>query len=451
VSAALTAFVDEHDQVHLAQIDGSAPALLDGSLRALCLTPEPDGSVHLFGVNGQGRPWRRRRTSAGSWSPWLAVDGEFTAVAAARNGTGVLELFAVQGISAGSPDSARGTLWRTRETPAGSDGVEPWQLFADGGWAFTDASACTDPAGRVVVVAVRADTSTVLVIAQTQPGDWTGSTWQSLGTPATAVAAGCGAEGVVEIVLTDDDGRLQSSRQTSPGASTWSAWRDLDADWARFTISKLAMAAPTGLLHLYGANADGQVFLRSTLLGDPTRWGAWAPLPMTVRPTLPLTDAPQVTWPGDQQTLLGAPVSLQLAATGGVGPITWTADSLPHGLTCTTTGLISGVPVPGGPASQVVTVTATDTNQAADSAAFSWTTAAQVPDLLGTDQTEAITELHAAGFTNGPATLSNQCLGPAGSVVGQNLTAGAILPEGTQIRLTVSTGLNNKGKPCDVQ
>lgn len=204
-------------------------------------------------------------------------------------------------------------------------------------------------------------------------------------------------------------------------------------------------------MHLYGANADGQVFVRSTQLGDPTRWGAWTPLPLTVRATLPLTDAPQVTWPGDQQTLLGAPVTLQLLATGGTGQITWTADSLPHGLTCTTTGLISGVPAPGGPALQFVTLTATDANLASGSASFTWTTAAQVPDLLGMKQAPAVGELRAAGFTDGPATLSNQCLGKAGSVVGQSHPAGTVLPEGTEIRLTVSTGLNNKGNACDVQ
>jgi hypothetical protein len=211
------------------------------------------------------------------------------------------------------------------------------------------------------------------------------------------------------------------------------------------------MAAPAGRLHLYGANADGQVFVRSPQPGDPTRWGAWAPLPLTVRATLPLTDAPQLTWPGDQQTLLGAPVALQLIATGGTGPITWTADSLPPGLTCTTTGLISGVPALGGPARQVVTLTATDANLASGSTSFTWTIVGQVPDLLGMQQAPAVAELRAAGFTDGPATLSNQCLAKAGFVVGQSHPANTLLLEGTEIRLTVSTGHDNKGKPCEVQ
>jgi hypothetical protein len=126
-------------------------------------------------------------------------------------------------------------------------------------------------------------------------------------------------------------------------------------------------------------------------------------------------------------------------------------DLLPHGLTCTTTGPISGVPAPGGPALQFVTVTATDANLASGSASFSLTTAAQVPDVLGMKQVPAVAELRAAGFTNGPATLSNQCLGRAGFVVGLSHPAGVVLPEGTEIRLTVSTGLNSRGKPCDVQ
>ena len=346
---AVTAAVDELDQIRIAGADGGSPVLLDGTLRAICLVADSDGTVHLFGVNAEGRPWWRRRTPTSTWSPWMAVDGQFTAVAAARNGLGRLELFAVQGITPAGPDTPRGTLWHTSQAADNPDELEPWQSFGDLGDAMTDIAVSTDSAGRVVLVAISAAAGTVLTTAQASPGNWTGSAWQSLGGPATAVTAGCGLGGVVEVVLTDDDGRVQSTRQTSPGASTWSPWRDLDQDWARFTIRRLAMAAPAGLLRLYGASADGQVFVRSTLLADPAQWGSWAPLAMTVRPTLPLVDAPEVSWPGDQQSLIGAPVSLQLVATGGAGPITWTADSLPHGLTCSTSGLIRVCRCPEAP------------------------------------------------------------------------------------------------------
>lgn len=447
--SAATATVDEHDQIRVGDIDGSNPTLLDGTLRAICLTTEPDGTLHLFGANAQGRPWHKRRSAAGTWTPWLPVDGQFTAVAAARNGLGLVELFGVQGITSGGPDTPRGTLWRTRQAAAGADGLEAWQLLGDGG--FTDIAACTGHSGRIVLAGVSAATGTVSAITQTSPGSWAGSTWQSLGVPATAVAAACGADGVTEIVITDDDGRLQSSRQTAPGASAWTAWTDLDQEWARFTIRKLAFAAPAGSLQLYGASADGQVFTRSPLFADPAKWGPWNSLAMTVRPTVLPSDALDVTWPGDQQSMLGTSVFLQLTASGGAWPVTWAADGLPRGLTCSTTGLITGVPVTGGPATQFVTVSATDASLAAGTTGFRWTTAAQVPDLLGLTRTAAIAEVRTAGLTAGPVALDNQCLGPAGSVVGQNHPAGAVLPEGTEIRLSVSTGLNNKGKPCQPQ
>ena len=172
---------------------------------------------------------------------------------------------------------------------------------------------------------------------------------------------------------------------------------------------------------------------------------------MTVRPTVLPSDAPDVTWPGDQQSTLGTPVFLQLDASGGTGPVTWTADGLPRGLSCSATGLITGVPATGGPVTQLVTVSATDTNLAAGTTAFRWTTAAQVPDLLGLTRAEALAEIRTAGLTAATPTLDNHCLGPAGRVVGQDHPASAVLPEGTEIRIAVSTGLNTKGKPCEIQ
>jgi metallophosphoesterase (TIGR03767 family) len=441
----VTAAADQQDQVRIGDVAGSDPLLLDGALRALCLTDEPDGTLHLFGVGADGVPWLRRRTAAGTWTPALALDGRFTAVAAAVDGQGRLELFAIQGLSPGSPDAQLGTLWHTRQAAAGSDDLEPWQLFADGG--FIDVAACTDHSGRVLVVAVSAS-SNVVTIYQASPGDWSGATWLSLATPATAVTIGCGFDGLAQIVLTDDDGRLQSSRQPAAGTVGFGVFKDLDQQWARFTIRRLAMTAPAGVLHLYGADAAGRVFARSTTLANPAVWGAWAPLPMTVRPTLLLDDAPQVTWPGDQVTPLGAPVVLQLTAVGGVDPITWTADPLPPGLNCSTAGLISGVPVPGGPATRTVTVVATDANLAAGIATFTWTTVSRVPDVLGIPQSQAMTEIAAAGLTLGPVSRDSHCLGPAGIVVGQSVVGTTVVPQGTEIRISVSTGLTTKGKPC---
>jgi hypothetical protein len=53
--------------------------------------------------------------------------------------------------------------------------------------------------------------------------------------------------------------------------------------------------------------------------------------------------APVITAPGDQQFLVGDPVSLQIQATDPDGdPITFTGDTLPEGLSIDTSGLITG-------------------------------------------------------------------------------------------------------------
>jgi prepilin-type N-terminal cleavage/methylation domain-containing protein len=81
--------------------------------------------------------------------------------------------------------------------------------------------------------------------------------------------------------------------------------------------------------------------------------------------------APTVTNPGNQTGQAGVADTLQLAASGGVLPLTWTATGLPDGLTMSTTGLISGTPSAAGTFS--VLVRATDGFGLFGTAAFTWT------------------------------------------------------------------------------
>jgi hypothetical protein len=78
-----------------------------------------------------------------------------------------------------------------------------------------------------------------------------------------------------------------------------------------------------------------------------------------------------VTNPGSQTGTVGTAVSLQLSASGGTAPYTWTATALPAGLSISSTGLISGTPTTAG--SSNVTATAKDSANATGSAQFSWT------------------------------------------------------------------------------
>ncbi|HEY4459349.1 MAG TPA: Ig domain-containing protein [Pseudonocardiaceae bacterium] len=75
--------------------------------------------------------------------------------------------------------------------------------------------------------------------------------------------------------------------------------------------------------------------------------------------------------PGSQTGTVGTAASLQLSASGGTSPYTWTATGLPTGLSISSGGLISGTPSAAG--SYSVTATAKDSKGATGSASFSWT------------------------------------------------------------------------------
>ncbi|MES9524888.1 alkaline phosphatase family protein [Streptomyces capoamus] len=82
-----------------------------------------------------------------------------------------------------------------------------------------------------------------------------------------------------------------------------------------------------------------------------------------------------VTSPGNQTSTAGQADSLQLAASGGTTPYTWSATGLPAGLSLDSVGgRITGTPTAA--ATSTVTVTAKDAAGATSSATFTWTVTA---------------------------------------------------------------------------
>jgi Putative Ig domain len=79
--------------------------------------------------------------------------------------------------------------------------------------------------------------------------------------------------------------------------------------------------------------------------------------------------------PGSQTGTVGRAVSLQMSASGGTPPYTWSATGLPAGLSINSaSGLISGTPTTA--TSYTVTVTARDTANVMGTAQFNWTISA---------------------------------------------------------------------------
>ncbi|RZS43669.1 aminopeptidase S [Herbihabitans rhizosphaerae] len=85
------------------------------------------------------------------------------------------------------------------------------------------------------------------------------------------------------------------------------------------------------------------------------------------------TGSVAVTNPGNQTGTVGTPVNLQLSASGGATPYTWSATGMPTGLTMSASGAISGTPSTAGTFN--VTATATDNSSPVKSGStqFSWT------------------------------------------------------------------------------
>jgi len=95
------------------------------------------------------------------------------------------------------------------------------------------------------------------------------------------------------------------------------------------------------------------------------------PLNMGCAPPPPPAPAFAVTNPGTRTTLEFSGATLQMTATGGTPPYTWSATGLPTGLSInSSTGLISGPT--GGPATFSVTVAAVDAASRTASTQFTW-------------------------------------------------------------------------------
>jgi hypothetical protein len=133
------------------------------------------------------------------------------------------------------------------------------------------------------------------------------------------------------------------------------------------------------------------------------------------------TGSVTVANPGSQTGTVGTAASLQLSASGGTAPYTWTASGLPTGLSISSSGLISGTPTTAGTFS--VSATATDSASASGSTSFTWTISTSGG---GGGCTSPGQKLGNPGFESG-----NTVWSASAGVIGQNGSQGEATHSGT--------------------
>ncbi|WUH89928.1 putative Ig domain-containing protein [Streptomyces sp. NBC_00433] len=124
-----------------------------------------------------------------------------------------------------------------------------------------------------------------------------------------------------------------------------------------------------------------------------------------------------VTSPGNQSTVVGTAVSLQIQATDSASgqTLTYSASGLPTGLSISSSGLISGTPSAAGTYS--VTVSAKDSTNATGSASFTWTvtTSGGGGCTAGQLLTNPGFESGSTGWTSSSGVIDNSTDAPAHS------------------------------------
>nr|WP_245816211.1 S8 family serine peptidase [Lentzea albidocapillata] len=191
------------------------------------------------------------------------------------------------------------------------------------------------------------------------------------------------AEAITVNSSTNTDARSSFSNYGSctdiyaPGSSIVSAWHTNDT--ATNNISGTSMATP----HVAGAAAlwlathptdsPAAVWNGINAASTPnkiTNVGANTPNKLLYSLFGAPSGNPSVTNPGTQNSTVGTAASLQLSASGGTSPYTWSVSGLPAGLSANASGAISGTPTTAG--TSTVTATVTDAANKTGTATFSW-------------------------------------------------------------------------------
>ncbi|MFJ4188362.1 PIG-L family deacetylase [Kitasatospora sp. NPDC089509] len=228
---------------------------------------DQDGRLEIFVKNGGGGLSSTWQTAPnGGWSSTWADQGGSDVqdpVTAIRNGVGAIEVFA-------STRSGILGWWQTAPNGAFSG---PGQI--PNARPASAPKAVLDQDGRIELAYREADTGTMLVSYQVQPGgSWSRSPAPLGGHGGVGEPAAANLGGQVVLFERNRGGGVSTTAQTAPNTG-YGAWQDLGGTVLDFPT---AIVDGSGVLHVFAIGTDGRVYYRAG--STPTGFGGWQGLPL---------------------------------------------------------------------------------------------------------------------------------------------------------------------------
>jgi hypothetical protein len=195
-----------------------------GLLSSAALATNKDGRLELFGTNSQGQVWHSSQlVVAGitSYTPWAAFDVPDTivrAVAAETNAGGLVEVFAL---------TNAGAIWHRWETSPGSGTYTPW-VALDG--QLSSIAVARHANGRLVLFGVNGAGQVFRREAGAGTNNWLA--WVQLDVPTVvgqlrSLAAETNVDGRVEVFAVNMFGQLWHRAQVTAEADAYQPWVQL--------------------------------------------------------------------------------------------------------------------------------------------------------------------------------------------------------------------------------
>ncbi len=227
-----------------------------------------DGSLELFGANGNGRLlYREQGSPGGLWTPWShSITSGWLSVGGESNADGRMALAGV---------TPSGEIWLREQIVPGVNTYSNWVRLSGAPGPIGRAVMARNASNQLQIFATTHQ-GQIFYRSQLSPGSrqWSGWTQLSFSGKLRSIAAVNRADGRVELFGVNDAGQAWRAAQTNSAGTTWTAFSRLNG----FGVTAIAAARnASGNLELFGLDAGGGVWRRRE--SSAGVWPDWSAMP----------------------------------------------------------------------------------------------------------------------------------------------------------------------------